>query len=214
MDNKKTLAQSEIDALMQKYARTDSAGSVGLGGDGQAAVPAGERVLGVGGQEKTPGGTVEQVRRPDDAMGGEGTSAPGYASQPPSPSHGLGPAPVAPAEGAEIMASLGEAVSELSERVSRMEAALGRLEKQGETRSNGQSSDREMRKLASQVKRVAGEVQAIRGGLQCTLGYDIGRTFTCGSCKSSSFVALYARCTACGREGWWGWWPSGQSEHG
>jgi hypothetical protein len=32
-------------------------------------------------------------------------------------------------------------------------------------------------------------------------------TFQCDDCNSSNLVAVYVKCTACGRETWMGWWP-------
>lgn len=32
-------------------------------------------------------------------------------------------------------------------------------------------------------------------------------SFQCDSCNSSHLVALYVKCTSCGKETWIGWWP-------
>lgn len=36
---------------------------------------------------------------------------------------------------------------------------------------------------------------------------DIKKMFHCDSCNSQGMVALYTKCTNCGKENWWGWWP-------
>ena len=31
--------------------------------------------------------------------------------------------------------------------------------------------------------------------------------FTCSQCRSKGLVAIYVKCTSCGKENWMGWWP-------
>lgn len=36
--------------------------------------------------------------------------------------------------------------------------------------------------------------------------------FTCSQCRSKGLVAVYAKCTSCGKENWMGWWPDENNE--
>ncbi len=64
---------------------------------------------------------------------------------------------------------------------------------------------------ADQLKELSEQVQSILEKLQSTAGYDIGQAFRCNSCYSQGMVAIRVKCTECGRENWWGWWPEKSS---
>jgi hypothetical protein len=36
--------------------------------------------------------------------------------------------------------------------------------------------------------------------------------FVCSKCRSKSLVAVYVKCTSCGKESWMGWWPDEKDE--
>jgi hypothetical protein len=57
------------------------------------------------------------------------------------------------------------------------------------------------------VRRISAQVNGMMRGLKGTPGYDLRRNFTCDSCGSHGFAAVLVKCTDCGKEGWWGWWP-------
>lgn len=64
-----------------------------------------------------------------------------------------------------------------------------------------------MQALTTHLQAVTGQLQAVSDNLQGTPGYSLQKTFTCGSCHNTGFVATLIRCTACGKESWWGYWP-------
>jgi len=35
----------------------------------------------------------------------------------------------------------------------------------------------------------------------------INKMFQCDSCGSKEFVSFNVKCTKCGKQSWWGWWP-------
>lgn len=65
----------------------------------------------------------------------------------------------------------------------------------------------DMQNMANQVQLMSSKVDGILSNLKATIGYRAQKTFTCGSCKTSGNVATRVRCTQCGQENWWGWWP-------
>jgi hypothetical protein len=38
------------------------------------------------------------------------------------------------------------------------------------------------------------------------------KEFVCSHCRSKSLVAVYVKCTSCGKENWMGWWPDEKDE--
>jgi hypothetical protein len=36
---------------------------------------------------------------------------------------------------------------------------------------------------------------------------NINKMFHCDSCESHGLVAFSSKCTKCGKQTWWGWWP-------
>lgn len=50
------------------------------------------------------------------------------------------------------------------------------------------------------------DLEAIESRLNGTPALDLKHKFAC-DCGASGFVALRIRCTKCGRETWWGWYP-------
>ncbi|MBN1368576.1 MAG: hypothetical protein JW967_11685 [Dehalococcoidales bacterium] len=38
--------------------------------------------------------------------------------------------------------------------------------------------------------------------------HELREDFQCSHCKSKATVAFYAKCTTCGKEKWFGWWPA------
>ena len=61
--------------------------------------------------------------------------------------------------------------------------------------------------LEQQIQSLTSQVQSTLEGLKGTFGYRAKQTFTCDSCNTSSMVATRIKCTHCGKENWWGWWP-------
>lgn len=64
-----------------------------------------------------------------------------------------------------------------------------------------------IRMLLEQVHGLAKSVKEIESNLEATPGYHAHKTFTCASCHSTGLTAIRARCTQCGKEFWWGWYP-------
>lgn len=105
--------------------------------------------------------------------------------------------------------SLGTQLSALSSRLAQLELKIAQLES-----GNGhehQKSTAESKSTSPQVHLISRQVEMIMEGLGDTPDYNIGRTFSCGSCGSMGGVAIRVKCTRCNYENWWGRWPQKQA---
>ena len=100
---------------------------------------------------------------------------------------------------------LGKKISDLSSRLAKIENAINKLEKKAQ--SNNEVSASQMKTAIQQMRNVSSQVEIITEGLRGTAGYNLNKTFKCNSCKSTGMVAIKVKCTQCGQENWWGWWP-------
>jgi hypothetical protein len=101
--------------------------------------------------------------------------------------------------------SMGQKIADLSSRLAKIEAAINKLEKKAQ--SNNEVSASQMKTAIQQMKNVSSQVEIITEGLRGTAGYNLNKIFKCNSCKSTGKVAIKVKCTQCGQENWWGWWP-------
>lgn len=131
----------------------------------------------------------------------------GPAAPTPSVYFTTGPEPVAPAAPQTAPA----AISPLET----LEAALGRIARleRGLTETNSavRLIHEEMQRMTGQVQLVGNRVEGILSNLKATLGYRAHNIYVCGSCHSKGEVSARVKCTHCGQENWWGWWPSPKS---
>lgn len=83
-----------------------------------------------------------------------------------------------------------QTVTQLDEKVRQLEAAI----KSGpeSTRSLQDRIDKIAAKLAGDVNKP---------------DYGFLEAFRCSHCHSKGNVAIYVKCTSCGKENWMGWWP-------
>ncbi len=71
------------------------------------------------------------------------------------------------------------------------------------------SVESEIRGLETRVKALealGSHLEDVEDRLNATPAVGLGHRFTY-NCGASGFVALHIRCTKCGRETWWGWFP-------
>jgi ribosomal protein L37E len=50
------------------------------------------------------------------------------------------------------------------------------------------------------------DIEELQNCLDGTPALGLKHHFKC-HCGASGFVALHIKCTKCGRESWWGWFP-------
>jgi hypothetical protein len=101
--------------------------------------------------------------------------------------------------------SLSRQITALSSRLAKIENSILKLDKKAQ--SPNEVSASQMKTAIQQMKNVSSQVEIITEGLRGTAGYNLNKTFKCSSCKSSGVVAIKVKCTQCGQENWWGWWP-------
>ena len=135
-------------------------------------------------------------------------------SPPPTPTPTSAPAPapaptLAPAP--EILKSLETAVTNLAQRITKVETTISEFnEEKRQTTDVGVITRQLSQRLEAVVKdlqRVNSHDSGILSGLEGTPDYNIRNNFTCESCGVHGSVAIPIKCTRCGGEGWWGWWP-------
>ena len=102
-------------------------------------------------------------------------------------------------------------VADIVRRVVKIEGALSTLEQLEKTITEAKAlanqTPRESQDMANQLQEIGDQVGDMSEKLRSTPGYDIAELFRCNSCDSEGLVAIRVKCTECGREKWWGWWP-------
>ncbi len=200
MNDNKVLSQADIDAMLSPAEDSEEAPRETV------AVAAPEIFV--------PPPTVTTITPPEPAA-----AAP--VASPVAPPEPVAAAPVAPpvAPPAPAVAApdnssidaLQALVNQLAERLEKAEASLnavGTLERaiaeiNTAVRSIQQNHSAALQQLATLTTSIAGLQENSRG----TLGYRARHTFQCDSCASKKTVATRIKCTSCGKENWWGWWP-------
>jgi hypothetical protein len=97
-------------------------------------------------------------------------------------------------------------ISDLLFRISRLEVAVSKQDGGNGARANDMSLVH-MKAAVAQIKNIGSQVEIISEGLRGTAGYNVNKTFKCGSCNTVGVVAVKVKCNQCGQENWWGWWP-------
>lgn len=120
------------------------------------------------------------------------TAGPGPAVTAPPPSQ--------PAAAPATANSLQSTVADLADRLVKIETAIAKLNQQT-------SSPAEPKAMTQQLQKLSSQVEAITANLKYTAGYNIGKVFKCDSCGTTNAVAIPVKCTGCGQQKWWGWWP-------
>lgn len=70
-----------------------------------------------------------------------------------------------------------------------------------------QALSSQLQALAGQVQKTASQNRGIVRKLGATMGYNLQNTYECRHCGSRGYVVTLVKCSACGEEDWWGWWP-------
>lgn len=157
-------------------------------------------------QPATPADETKTAPKAKAAPAGKAKSAPASPS-----SHEVPHMPASPND----IESLRAILVDLAKRIAKIEAAMVKskqLEKTiAEAKAMANQPPKDFQAMADQLEELSEQVQGILEKLQSTAGYDIGKAFRCNSCYSQGMVAIRVKCTECGRENWWGWWPEKSS---
>lgn len=83
---------------------------------------------------------------------------------------------------------------ELERELNKMSAIVNDLKDQLQTALN-------------QIHETSKKVDNSSRGLKRTWGYDLQQNYECERCGSQGMVVGLVKCSECGDEDWWGWWP-------
>lgn len=115
---------------------------------------------------------------------------------------------LSPALGDGILKEIQASIADLAQRMSEVETNISQKNMETPDVSvNVQQISRRVETIVKDLQKTNIQVRGIMSGLEGTPDYNARRSFACESCGHSSFVAIPMRCTRCGSEGWWGWWP-------
>ena len=108
--------------------------------------------------------------------------------------------------------SIQTTVTQLAERLDNMDTTLAGLaipdKSVDAVKTVVHAMQQDFQAVMQRLETLTGQVESILHGLQGTLGHDMRSAFKCRSCDSEESVAARIKCTSCGTENWWGWWPS------
>ncbi len=195
MEGNKVLSQAEIDAM--------------LSGDSAS--------------EESPEETSPPIRVVQLDAATEPPAAPAPIPIPVSPSmpvdseNGLdqlaapGTTPNWPEDPAATLEAVVATVTALAQQLGTAEGTLQQFDQLQMDVSETSIAVKEMKQgfqaVEQQIQALTSQVQSTLEGLKGTFGYRAKQTFTCDSCNTSGMVATRIKCTGCGKENWWGWWP-------
>jgi len=155
------------------------------------------------------GARPENTRRPKTGDDGSRRQSP-----PPNrakTSHKSLVLPPSPALDDETVELIQRSLSDLTQRTAELETQL-RLLEQTPTQVDGtgaavQQLEEKLEAVARRLSDMDSRLTTVTEGLRGTPSYGVRNDFTCEACGSRDFLAIPLKCTTCGREGWWGWWP-------
>ena len=195
MGSEKVMSQADIDALVAAAPEREAPPAGAAATAEQAATAS----------EETPAAAPEPRAEPTTHEKAKEVQAP------PVPRTAREATPsTAPRE----LESLRTTVADLMRRVQKIEAALSILEQvektMAEAKALAQQTPLASQDMANQLQTMSNQLEDISAKLLNTPSYDIGGMFQCKSCNSEGFVAIRVKCTDCGEERWWGWWPQAE----
>lgn len=188
-DGGSVLPQAEIDALFKQAT-----------GKNIAPLPAGKASASGAAPSPPVSPAAPSAKPPQEA-------APAVpVSSPPPPVQ-----PAAPAPSDELLKTIQATLDDLARRMTTVETSISKLSQKEESdpgvSGSVQRLSQRLEVVVKDLQKVNSQVDGVSKGLEGTPGYNIRRDFTCKSCSSHGFIALPMKCTTCGEEGWWGWWP-------
>ncbi len=110
----------------------------------------------------------------------------------------------------EMVNTLNAKIAEMAKQLNQVGAALKRLEVLERKVTEIETSlakNREILATVQKVQRLDEEIKKISINLKGTPAYGVHHKFTCEKCNDQGNVATLFRCTKCGHERWYGWWP-------
>jgi hypothetical protein len=110
----------------------------------------------------------------------------------------------------ETVNALNTKISRLTEQLTQVETNIKRLENIEKKVIDMETRLEQYKQSPTLLPRIASmsdELRKISVNLKGTPGYGVRHNFTCEKCNDHGHVAQMFRCTKCGHERWYGWWP-------
>jgi hypothetical protein len=110
----------------------------------------------------------------------------------------------------DMINTMNAKIADLTNKLTQMGTALKRieiLEKKATELEKTVAKNKEAPETAQRVVELSEAVKKISTNLKGTPGYGVRHTFNCEKCSDQGHVAVMYRCTKCGHERWYGWWP-------
>lgn len=136
--------------------------------------------------------------------------SPQKASRPAAPS-AVPSRPAAPQPSSDEIKALQATVAGLAQRMAKVETTVSRRgQEEGKSPEVSiivQQLSQGLEAMGRDLRKVNNRVAGITRGVADAPGNGIHNGFVCQSCNAHGLVAIPIRCTVCGEESWWGWWP-------
>lgn len=116
-----------------------------------------------------------------------------------------------PEVSADTLNALNAKVVNLTDQLAKMGPSLKRLEyleKKVIDLEMKLEKNNKSQELLHRVNQLSEEYKKLSVNLKGTPGYGVRHSFTCEKCNDQGHVAQMFRCTSCGQEKWYGWWPN------
>ncbi len=156
--------------------------------------------------------TGKSISPPSGAEASASGKASYPSASPAEPSPGRPVQTAAPTPSDDVLKTIQATLDDLVQRMTKVETNISRLsqkeEKAADVRLPVQKLSQRLETVVKNLRKVDSQVSGVLRGLEGTPGYSIRSDFTCQSCGSHDFIAIPMRCTKCGSDGWWGWWPN------
>lgn len=119
--------------------------------------------------------------------------------------------PAAPRPSSEEIKALQATVAGLVQRMAKVEMPVrSRGQEEGKSPEVSiivQQLSQRLEAMGRDLQKVSRRVTGITRGVADAPENGIHNGFVCQSCNAHGLVAIPIRCTVCGEESWWGWWP-------
>jgi rubrerythrin len=184
------LPQAEIDALFKQAT-----------GRNLSTPPEVEAAKLVALKEEKPAPEVIPVKEPEKVQQAPApqVSAPSSASQPDNETLN------------KVLNKLMDTMETLTKRIEVIET---NIEKISNDKSDTSDYSDTIRQLSNKVqndstiiKNINNQMTSLKKKLKGTPGFNARDQFTCTKCGSHGYLAVPMKCSSCGTEGWWGWYP-------
>ena len=105
-------------------------------------------------------------------------------------------------------------ITDLSEQVNKLTAAVQTITKLEEKVKQLETIVKIMPDSNRTLKARIDEISNVLEMLQDSKSdHTFLEGFKCSHCRSEGLVALYVKCTSCGKESWMGWWPDEKKKY-